>query len=330
MILEPMTISFKAKNMNTTIAMKCLRRPMRLVLALAMFSISLESMAQQDPMYTQYMYNVLSINPGYAGSRDALSAVAIHRSQWVGIEGAPSTQNLTLHSPLRNQALSLGGSFMADQIGPSSQYGGYVDFAARINLFEKGRLALGIKAGFNSLQTNITDLTTINPDPAYNENVDLFSPNIGFGLYYHTDHFFMGYSIPKFLENTLYDGSANSDDLPREQRHHFFIVGGAIPMGSNVIFQPSGFVRAVDAAPVSIDLTANFLISEKLWLGGFYRQSSALGLMAGIQLSPQLRVGYAYDYATTELNQLTGGSHEFMLTYDFVFKKGSLKSPRYF
>lgn len=306
------------------------RQSMRFALVVALFSLSFESSAQQDPLYTQYMYNVLSINPGYAGSRDALSAVAIHRSQWVGIEGAPSTQNLTLHSPLRNQALSLGGSLMADQIGPTSQYGGYVDFAARVNLFKKGRLALGIKAGFNSLQTNITDLVTINPDPAYNENVNLFSPNIGFGLYYHTDNFFMGYSIPKFLENTLYEGATNNDDLPREQRHHYFIVGGAIPMGSNVVFQPSGFVRAVDAAPLSIDLSANFLISEKLWLGGFYRQSSAVGFMAGFQLSPQLRVGYAYDYATTDLNQLTGGSHEFMLTYDFVFKKGSLKSPRYF
>jgi type IX secretion system PorP/SprF family membrane protein len=286
--------------------------------------------AQQDPLFTQYMYNVLSINPGYAGSRDALSVVGIHRSQWMGFEGAPSTQNLTIHSPLRNKNFALGGSLIHDQIGPTQQFGAYADFAGRVWLTEKSRLSLGIKAGFNYLQTDIVGLGINNPDPAYNENINRLNPNVGFGLYYHSPNFFAGYSIPKFFENDLSDTPAGSDSEAREERHQFIIVGGVIPMGSQVKFQPSAFLRMVNGAPASVDVTANFLFIEKIWVGGFWRYDSNVGMLAAYQLSPQFKLGVAYDYTLNELMDYTSGSFEIMLTYDFIFEKGAMKSPRYF
>lgn len=311
--------------------MKLPRIPLAVMAVVSLMALPQWVNAQQDPLFTQYMYNVLSINPGYAGSRDALSVVGIHRSQWVGIEGAPSTQNITIHSPLKNRDFALGGSFIHDQVGPTSQYGGYMDFAGRVWLSDKARLSLGIKAGFNYLQTDIVGLGINSPDPAYNENINRLNPNVGFGLYYYTPNFFAGYSIPKFFENRLYDtpdGAEESD--AREERHQYFIVGGVIPLGSDVKLQPSAFLRMVNGAPASVDVTANFLFLEKLWVGGFWRYDSNVGMLAAFQLTPQFKLGVAYDYSLNELMEYTSGSFELMLTYDFIFEKGAMKSPRYF
>ncbi len=308
----------------------------KITVALVLSLGSLVMHAQQDPMYTHYMYNTLAVNPAYAGSRDALTVTALGRLQWVGFKGAPATQTLTIHSPLRNQHIGLGFSVMNDKIGPSNNTSIYGDFAYRMQLSPKSKLALGLSAGVNIFQANLNGLGLDQQnDVVFQNNItNHITPNFGFGAYYSRERFYAGVSVPNLIQNNYSQiNSANGTTLVgKEQRHYFLIAGGLIHLGDNLDFKPTTFVKVTSGAPIEADLTACFIIKKKLLLGAMFRTGDAFGALVGLDVTDQLHIGYSYDWsyglATSKYNQ---GSHEIVLRYDFLFfDKKQIHSPRYF
>lgn len=296
-------------------------------------SFSSDSYAQQDPLYTQYMFNALAYNPAYAGSRDVLSIMALSRHQWVGFEGAPTTQTFTAHSSVGNN-VGLGFSLIHDKLDPTKQTGVYFDYAYKLRITEKSRLSLGIKGGFNYFQNNITSLSTGNviDDPALSgSDYTKFLPNFGFGIYYYSDKFYFGASAPKLLENKLNDGDIEVlGEGGKETRHYFLSTGYVFDLSNNIKVKPSILARLIQAAPMSMDINLNFLFREKLWLGGFYRLNDAFGAIVQYQFTQQFKVGYGFDMTTNELSSYNDGTHEIMLQYEFSFTKDKIQHPRNF
>ncbi len=292
-----------------------------------------QGIAQQDPLYTQYMFNTLAYNPAYAGSRDVLSIMALSRHQWVGFEGAPSTQTLTAHSPF-GEKVGLGLTITHDQLDPVQQTGIYVDYAYRLRVSDNGLLAFGLKGGLNFYQNNLSKLSTgnINDDPALNGgDYSKTLPNFGFGVYYYSKRFYLGASVPKLLENKLNNGDIEVLGESGQEARHYFITSGLIfDLNNHLIFKPSILARITQAAPFSMDINANFLIKEKLWVGGFYRIKEAFGGILQYQVTNQLKVGYGYDMTTSELSNYNSGSHEIMLQYELSFTKDKVQCPRLF
>jgi len=291
-------------------------------------------LAQQDPMYTHYAFNTLAVNPAYAGSREALTLTALHRSQWVGFDGAPISQTLTLHSPILNNKLGLGLTVINDNIGPTNFTSFYADFAYKIKVSEKGNLSLGLKGGGNLVKGELTTLTLDQGgDNAFSQDISSrFLPNFGFGVYYYTPSWYVGASTPKLLQNTYDENMSTS--VSREQRHYFVIAGTVFNLteSDKLKLKPTAFVKVTESAPIQADLTALFILYDKVELGAMYRTGDALGVLLGYDLTPQFRVGYSYDFSyANKTTQYNGGSHEIMLRYDFVFKnQGKIVSPRYF
>jgi type IX secretion system PorP/SprF family membrane protein len=305
-----------------------------LVLVTSLGSLTIS--AQQDPMFTHYMYNTLSVNPGYAGSRDALTVTALHRSQWVGFKGAPITQTLTMHGPLRNGHVGLGLSVLNDKIGPSNNTSIVGDFAYIMKLNAKSKLALGLSAGVNIFQADLSsrDLDQTN-DVVFQNNVrNHVTPNFGFGVYYSRERFYAGISVPYLLENnyTAITTQSGNTFVGKEQRHYFFIAGTLIHMGDNLDFKPTTFIKMTSGAPVEGDLTASFIIKKRLLLGAMFRTGDAFGALVGVDITDQFHVGYSYDWSYgLKTGKYNGGSHEIVLRYDFLFfGKKQIHSPRYF
>lgn len=290
--------------------------------------------AQQDPLFTQYRNNMLSVNPAYAGSRDALTVALLHRSQWVGIDGAPTTQTFTVHGPLVNPNLGFGLSVVHDVIGPTRSTGVYGDLSGRVQVSSNGYLAGGIKLGVNFFQSNLTEVKTNNSgDDAYSQNTSRILPNLGFGLYYYNPVFYAGISSPKLIQNVLYEDQLNNGNVfeVTQKRHYFAIAGVVLTLNPNLKFRPSVLARLVDGAPNSMDLTGSFIFADKFWIGAYYRYQESLGILLDYNFTPQLKVGYSYDFTLTELQDYNSGSHEISLTYDFIFNEAKkIKSPRYF
>ncbi len=310
------------------------------IIKLSLFILALVStgsvMAQQQPLYTMYMWNQLIINPGYAGTRDALTASAVWREQWVGLDGAPSTQVLSIHSPLPNDKVGLGFTVQNDHIGPTNNTGVWGDFAYHLQVTEKSKLSLGLRAGFDVYQADLLSLDNIESnDPAFNKNVENnFLPNFGFGAYYYADRGYVGVSMPTILENELNNGNnSGNDHLDVLSRHYYVMAGYVFSLSKDsmgVMFKPSTIIRMVSGAPVSFDLTANFLIKQKLWLGASYRYQDSFAGIVSFQFTDHLQAGYSYDFGTSDLRSYNGGSHEIMLTYDFFKREVKTKNPRYF
>ncbi len=300
------------------------------IVLMSVLAVSTEGVAQQDPMYTQYFFNPLTVNSGYAGTREALNATLLIREQWVGIEGRPRTQTLSVHSPLRNDDIAVGGTIIRDEIGPTSSTSVFGDFAYRIQVSEQSRLAFGLKAGLNFLSADLAGLanTDVN-DLSLKQNISTnLLPNFGASAYLWADKYFLGLSAPKLLENNL---ANDIENLRGEERTHLFFMGGYVfDLSPALKFKPTFMTKIVRDAPVSFDLTANFLLDEKLWVGGMYRFGDAVGLLASYQITDQLRAGYSYDFTLSKLQSYNGGSHEFMLSYDFFYKNDKLLSPRFF
>jgi type IX secretion system PorP/SprF family membrane protein len=289
--------------------------------------------AQQDAMFTHYMYNTQAVNPGYAGSRDALTVTALHRSQWVGFPGAPLTQTITAHMPIANDHFGVGLSLGNDKIGPTNTTGFMADFAYRMKVGEKSHLALGLKGGLNMFQADLTRLKLDQPgDNAFGTNIQSkLLPNVGFGAYYHRERFYAGVSAPKLLENNFYTNLTTSS-LAIEKRHYFGILGAVFPIGQSVELKPTTFVKVTPGAPIEADLTANFIFNNKFILGVMGRTGDAAGLLLGLNVTEQLTAGYSFDYSfTNATGRYNYGSHEFMLRYDFIYNNlKKIKSPRYF
>lgn len=286
--------------------------------------------AQQDPLFTQYRSNMLTINPAYAGSREALTFNLLHRTQWVGIEGAPTTQSVAVHGPLISDRLGFGLSLIHDKVGPTRQTGIYGDISGRVKVSEKGYLAGGVKIGANFFNSNLTELILANgSDGNFAENVSKTMPNVGVGIYYYTDDFYVGASMPKIIKNELYD-NGSVEGAVSEKRHLFLNSGMVFTLSPLVKFRPTVMARVVGGAPLSFDANATFIFDDRFWVGGYYRLQESLGVLIDYNFTPQLKVGYSYDYTLTELQNYNTGSHEIGLTYDFIFKEKRIQSPRYF
>jgi type IX secretion system PorP/SprF family membrane protein len=288
-------------------------------------------LSQQDAQYTQYMYNTVSVNPAYAGSRGHISLAALHRSQWVGLDGAPTTQTFNVHSPIGYRGVGLGMSVVNDKIGPTSETNFDIDFSYTIWTSSEGRLSFGLKAGGNLLDVRFSELNQFTTDPNLATDIDnRFSPNFGAGVYYHNEHFYAGLSVPRFLQTSHFDESSLS--TAREQMNFYFITGYVWDVNTFLKFKPTLLTKLVQGAPLQVDVSANFLMSDKFVLGAAYRWDAAVSGMAGFYVSEGFFAGIAYDREVTELGNaaFNNGSFEVILRYDFITTKGNLKSPRFF
>ncbi len=287
--------------------------------------------AQQDAQYTQYMYNTVSVNPGYAGSRGHMSIAALHRSQWVGLDGAPTTQTLNLHSPIGYRGVGLGFSIVNDKIGPTSETNFDIDFSYTLYTSSEGRLSFGLKASAHLLDIRFSELNQFAPDITLQNDVDnRFSPNFGAGVYYHNEHFYAGLSVPRFLQTSHFDESSLS--TARERMNFYFITGYVWDVTPLLKFKPTLLTKLVQGAPLQVDLSANFMLNEKFIVGAAYRWDAAVSGMIGFNITEGFLIGMAYDRETTELGSaaFNDGSFEVILRYDFIKTKGQLKSPRFF
>lgn len=291
-----------------------------------------DTFAQQDPQYTQYMYNMNVVNPAYAGSRGTLSLGLLGRTQWTGVDGAPQTVTFDVHAPI-GRKLGMGFSVIADEIGPVKEQNIYVDLSYTLTTSEEGRLAFGLKGGI-TLQ-DIDLLSIILPqdpnDPLFDDNVNETYPNFGAGVYYYTDKFYVGFSVPNILKTTHFEKSGSTITKASEEMHYFLTSGYVFDLSSTLKFKPSVMVKGVSGAPVSFDVNANFLMYDRLELGASYRYDDALSGLINFAVTPDFRIGYAYDYTISDFsNTNTNGSHELILLYDIDFSKKNLKSPRFF
>lgn len=283
---------------------------------------------QQDPQYTQYMYNTMSVNPAYAGQREVLSITGLHRSQWVGIDGAPQTQSLGIHTPLRNERIGLGLVVVNDALGPASETYVNANFSYTIPLndFDK-KLSFGLTGGFHLLDTDWSKGIFQNPDVVFNENLSLFSPTVGAGLYLHSRKWYLGLSVPNIITTKHYDDFQES---VASERMHFFLIGGYVfNLSERTKLKPAFLVKAVSGAPIIADLSANLLFNDKLTLGLAWRWDDALSGLAGFQVTDGMYIGYAYDYTTTDLKNYNSGTHELILRFELQ-KLGRILSPRFF
>lgn len=291
--------------------------------------------AQQDPHFTQYMYNMNVVNPAYAGSKESLSGGILYRAQWVDLEGAPRTGTFSLHSPV-GKNVGLGLSAVSDKIGPVEETNVYGDFSYTLNLGGDHKLALGLKAGATFHKVGLFDQIgngyVPHVDDAFSENTSNVYLNIGTGIFYYTDKYYIAASVPNFLKSKHLDLTRNGDDYEfgSETQHYFVTAGYVFDLSSNTKFKPSVMMKSAFEAPTSFDVSANFLFFERLELGATYRLDDSMGGMVNFAITPSLRIGYAYDHVTSDLNIKTPASHEFMLLFDLNLTKKVSVSPRFF
>ena len=284
--------------------------------------------AQQDPQYTQYMYNMNVVNPAYAGSKESLSLTALYRKQWSGLDGAPETYTFSAHSPI-GEKVGLGLSAIKDELGPIKETNVYVDFSYTLQMSSTLQLALGIKAGATFHDVGLTDLELQDPgDPFFSENINNTYPNVGAGAFLYTDHFYLGLSVPNFLQSVHLD--ENGIKYGSETNHYFATAGYVFQVSENFKLKPSVMVKSAFDAPTSFDGNLNALFYEKFELGASYRLDDSFSGLVGFQVTPNIRVGYAYDRVTSDIKTIADSSHEVIVTFDLFFNKRVLSSPRYF
>ncbi|MGY8887140.1 MAG: PorP/SprF family type IX secretion system membrane protein [Flavobacteriales bacterium] len=295
------------------------------------------SNAQQDAQYTQYMYNTQVVNPAYAGSRDALSFGLLLRSQWVGLEGSPKTATFNASSPLGALAnMGIGLSIVSEEIGPGTESNINVDYSYSIQTSDRSELSFGLKAGMSVLDIDFTKLNIYDiNDPRFQNNIDnKIQPQIGAGVYYNTEKFYVGLSVPNFLTTQYYDPSSltniSSSEVAAKRLHYFLIAGYVFDITDNLKFKPATMIKAVSGAPLQLDLSANFLINEKFTIGASYRLSAAMSGLLGFQASDQLFIGFAYDYQNTDIEYFSDGSYELMLRFELFKKPERVLTPRFF
>lgn len=295
-----------------------------------------QSYGQQDPQYTQYIYNPLVINPAYAGNREALDILVLHRSQWVGLDGAPTTQNFTIHGPLGNSNAGLGLSVINDALGPARETYLNVDFSYRIKTSSNGKLNFGLKGVLNLLDVDLNRADVFDQQDPLLENIDnRLSPNVGVGVFYNTDDFYLGVSAPNLLQTKHFDrsGTVGSESFIAKERIHFYgLAGYVFDLNTDLKLKPATMIKMVQGAPLQVDLTGNLLIKEKLTLGVAYRWSAAISALVGFQLSDRFSVGFAYDRETTELGNAVynDGTYEIFLRYEIFKNNKRVINPRFF
>jgi type IX secretion system PorP/SprF family membrane protein len=298
-----------------------------LVIAILMLS---NAFGQQDPQYTQYMYNMNILNPAYAGSQGTLSIGLLGRTQWVDLAGAPKTMTAAIHAPV-GRNVGLGFSIIADEIGPVKEQNVFADFSYTLEMNDEARLAFGIKAGVTFQTIDFLRLSIDQQDdPLFSNNLNKTSPNFGVGAFYYTDKFYAGLSMPNMLETRYFEKQNGIISEASENMHYFLTSGYVFDLSTDVKLKPSVMLKAVSGAPLSIDFSANALIFDKFELGLSWRVEDAVSGMMNFLVTPDIRLGYAYDYTLTNLGSFNTGSHEVFLLYNVDLSKGNLNSPRFF
>jgi type IX secretion system PorP/SprF family membrane protein len=285
--------------------------------------------AQQDAQYTQYMYNTININPAYAGSRGVMSIFGLYRAQWVGLEGAPTTNAFSVNTPINNSNLGVGLSFISDKIGPTIDQTISADVSYTIQTSETYKLSFGVKASGNFFTL---DRSRLNPVDPLDDNLqgvhNEFSLNLGAGAYLHSDKLYLGISVPNFLQDKKY---SDNDYTVFQERMNFYFIGGYVfDLSPSLKFKPAFLAKMVTGAPLQLDVSANFLLYDKLMLGGAYRWDAAASALAGFQITDGLFVGYSYDLETTRLKHYNSGSHEVFLRFELFNNVSKMVSPRFF
>lgn len=309
---------------------------MKKLLTICALTIALYGMAQQDAEYTMYRFNGLYLNPAYAGSREAISTTAMYRHQWVKVPKAPQTASVAIHSPLRNNNIALGAIYTYDRLGVSNTNNLMLDFAYRIPVGKKKKvkISLGIGAGFTNYNNNLNDVKTGDPDdPSFaGNNLSLWLPNVSAGIYVYSEKFFVGIAVPNLLQSALrkdfkvYETGASA---ARRYTHLNATAGYVFNLGRKVKFMPSILMKYVPKyAPIDFDFNIAFVFVDRVWLGAGYRLQDSYSFMAAVNITRQLRIGYAYDLTVSKLSPYTSGTHEVMLGYDFDFKGKRVVNPR--
>ena len=300
------------------------------------FLFIINARAQQDPNYTQYMYNMNVVNPAYAGSKESVSGGLLYRAQWVDIKGAPRTGTFNVHSPV-GKNVGLGLSAITDQVGPVDQTNIYGDFSYTLNLGGEHRLALGLKTGLTFHKVGLfSDIATgylpQQNDVAFRENSSNIYFNFGSGLFYYTHKYYVAFSVPNVLKTTYLD--LHDDGTSRKfgsSVQHYFLTGGYVfDLSETTKMKPSFMLKSAFGTSTSVDASLNFLFFDKFEIGGTYRLQDSYGAMVNYAITPSLRIGYAYDRIMSDLKVTTPASHEIMLLFDLNHRKRVAVSPRFF
>jgi len=302
-----------------------------MLLFLAILGNVKQIFAQQDAQYTNYMYNTIAVNPGYAGTRDVLSIFGLHRTQWVGLDGAPVTNNFSFHTPFKNSNSGIGLSIINDKIGPSDESTISIDYAYRVKTSEESTLSFGIKASANLLNVDYTKLSIYDAtDSDFQNNIDnRFSPNFGAGAYWYSNKYYLGLSVPNFLETKHYDDN-NRNSLAKVRLYYYFMGGYVFDLNPDIKFKPAFLTKFVSGAPLQVDITANFMYNDAFILGAAYRWDAAVSLLAGFQITNKFLIGYSYDMEMTNLSNYNSGSHEIFLRFELFKNLEKVYSPRFF
>jgi type IX secretion system PorP/SprF family membrane protein len=303
------------------------------IIGLVLMLLSVATYGQQDAQFTQYMYNTIVVNPAYAGSRQSMNIFALHRTQWVGLEGAPVTNSFSINTPISNSNVGIGLSVVNDKIGPSVENNIAADFSYSVATSENYKMSFGLKASANLLNIDFTKLDYAG-GPIFEENVDnKFSPNIGVGFYLHSDISYIGISVPNLIETVHFDKgatSSSSSHVAAEKINYYLIAGHVFELSPSVKFKPALLTKFVQGSPLQVDVSANFLMNEKFAAGLAYRWSAAMSAMVGFQASDSWFIGYSYDFDTTALANYNSGSHEIFLRYELFQSYDKIISPRFF
>ncbi|MDX6191385.1 type IX secretion system membrane protein PorP/SprF [Flavobacterium sp. Fl-318] len=302
----------------------------KLILFVILFTV-IASHAQQDAQYTQYMYNTININPAYAGSRGVLSVFGLYRTQWVGLDGAPKTGTLSVNTPINNSHVGVGVSLVSDKIGPTNENTLSADLSYSVQVSAESKISFGIKGSANLFNLDINKLNLADQgDPQFQDFSNKFNPNIGAGVYWHSDKAYVGLSVPNFIETNRYDD--NDIVIYKDKINYYFMTGYVFNLDDYqyIKFKPAALVKMIQGVPLQVDVSANFMFNDKFVAGLAYRWNASLSAMAGFQVTDGLYIGYGYDRETTRLNNYNSGSHEIFLRYEFFSNKGKMITPRFF
>lgn len=305
------------------------------ILIVTLFS-TIAAKAQYDAMFTQYMFNEMYINPAYTGSKEAMAVNLTHRQQWVNFPGRPITTSFTLHGPLMNNKMGLGISVLNEQIGKLSRNLVYLNYSYRIKTGDKGHLSFGLMGGIHNQVNKLSELkpTDVGDIQISNNTPSLISPNFGAGIYYYTNKFYAGISVPRMVDDGyLFNqtgGIIKSNKLNPSKFHYYLTIGNVFEINDDLKIKPQAMIKMVQNAPIQYDVNVNFLIKNKIWAGVSYRSGADISALIGLQVNPQLLVNYSYDYALTKIQKYSQGSHEITIGYLFSYKQRKVVTPRYF
>jgi len=311
-----------------TINMITMKKNIYILTVLMVVLLFQESRAQQDPQYTQYMYNMNVVNPAYAGSKESLSLTGLYRNQWTGLDDNPVTFTFAAHSPV-GEKVGLGLSAIRDQLGPVTETNVFADFSYTLQLSTSLKLALGVKAGATFHDVGLTSLELQDPnDPFFSQNINNVYPNVGAGAFFYGDNFYIGLSAPNLLKSVHLD--ENGLKYGSEVNHYFATAGYVFQLSENFKLKPSVMVKSAFEAPVSFDGNLNALFYDRFEIGASYRLDDSFSGLIGFQVNDNIRIGYAYDHVMSDIKAVGPASHEVVLTFDLYFKPKVLRSPRFF